>query len=75
MTKLTEIEAAALRLSERERLHLAESLLGSLPPPKLESEVDAILAEAGARDAEIESGKINDISESAFWAGIRRARR
>jgi putative addiction module component (TIGR02574 family) len=74
MTKLADIEAAALRLPEKDRLHLADKLLGSLPPPPSASEPDDILAEALRRDAAIESGKVKPLSEDAFWAGVRRAR-
>ncbi len=72
MTKLAEIEAAALRLPDKERLHLADRLLGSLPPPAT-SEPDEILAEALRRDAELESRQVQPLSEDAFWAGVRRA--
>lgn len=72
MTKLADIEAAALRLPDKERLHLADKLLGSLPPPAVASEPDQILAEALRRDAEIESGKAKPLTEDAFWAGACR---
>jgi len=75
MTKLAEIEAAALRLPEKERLHLADKLLGSLPPPPAASEPDEILAEALRRDAELDSGQVKPLTEDAFWAGARRARK
>jgi putative addiction module component (TIGR02574 family) len=75
MTKLAEIEAAALRLPDTERLHLADALLGSLPPPPAAAEPDEILAEALRRDAEMESGQVKPLSEDAFWAGAGRARR
>jgi putative addiction module component (TIGR02574 family) len=72
MTKLAEIAAAALRLPEKERLHLADQLLGSLPPPPAAGETDEILAEALRRDAEMESGRVQPLSEDAFWTGVRR---
>ena len=75
MTKLAEIEAAALRLPDKERLHLADKLLGSLPPPLAAAEPNEILAEAIRRDAELESGHVEPLSEDAFWAGAGRARR
>jgi len=74
MTKLADIEGAALRLTDKERLHLADKLLGSLPPPPAASEPDEILAEALRRDAELESGQVKPLSEDAFWAGVRRKR-
>lgn len=75
MTKLADIEAAALRLPDKERLHLADRLLGSLPPPSSASESTDILAEAIRRDAELESGRVQPLTEDAFWAGARRARK
>lgn len=72
MSTLQEIEAAALRLSEKDRLQLADKILGSLPPPPRAAEPDEILAEAIRRDAELESGKVAPLSEQAFWAGVRR---
>lgn len=75
MTKLADIEAAALRLPDKERLHLADKLLGSLPPPPAASEPTEILAEALRRDAELESGQVTPLTEDAFWAGARRARK
>jgi putative addiction module component (TIGR02574 family) len=71
MTKLAEIEAAALRLPDKERLHLADKLLGSLPPPPAASDPGQILAEASRREAKIESGKVKPLTEDAFWAGVR----
>ena len=75
MTKLAEIEAAALRLPDKDRLHLADKLLGSLPPPPAAREPDEILAEALRRDAELDTGHVNPLTEDAFWAGARRARK
>jgi len=73
VTKLAEIEAAALRLSDKERLQLAGKLLGSVPPPLSASSPDEILAEARRRDVEIESGQVKPLSEGEFWAGVRRS--
>ncbi len=72
MSTLQEIEAAALRLSGRDRLHLADKILGSLPPPPLPAEPKEILAEAIRRDSELESGVVRPLTEEAFWAGVRR---
>lgn len=38
MSTLQEIEAAFLRLSDRDRLQLADKILGSLPPPPVSAE-------------------------------------
>jgi putative addiction module component (TIGR02574 family) len=72
MSTLKEIEAAALRLPGKDRLHLADRILGSLPPPPDAASTEDILAEAVRRDAEIESGSVRPLTEEAFWAGIRR---
>ncbi len=72
MSTLQEIEAAALRLSERDRLRLADYILGSLPTPPSAAASTEILAEAVRRDAELESGQAHPLTESTFWAGVRR---
>lgn len=72
MSTLEEIEAAILQLSENDRLHLAEKILGSLPAPSGAMESEDILAEATRRDAELESGAIEALSEQEFWDGVRR---
>ena len=71
MSTLQEIEAAILQLSEKNRLHLAEKILGSLSPQSSAMESDEILAEAVRRDAELESGVIKPLTEQAFWDGVR----
>lgn len=72
MSTLQEIEAAALRLPEKDRLHLADKILGSLPAPLTPAGPDEILAEAIRRDTELESGEVRPLTEEAFWAGVRR---
>ena len=72
MSTLQEIEAAILRLPESDRLHLADTLLGSLPLPPAAHEPDEIIAEALLREAELESGRVQPLSEEQFWAGVRR---
>lgn len=74
MSTLQEIQAAVLRLPDKDRLLLADTLLGSLPPPPAAAEADAILAEAIRRDAELESGTVKPVSETEFWNGVRRSR-
>lgn len=74
MSTLQEIESAVLRLSDKERLQLADKILGSLPRPPVPAEADEILAEAVRRDAELESGKVTPLSEAEFWNGVRRPR-
>lgn len=74
MSTLQEIESAVLRLSDQDRLKLADKILGSLPLPPVPVEADEILAEAVRRDAELESGKTASLSEAEFWQGVRRSR-
>jgi len=74
MTKLADIEAAALRSPRKERLHLADTLLGSVPSASA-STPHEILAEALRRDAELATGRVKPLSENTFWAGVRRARK
>lgn len=73
MSPLKELEAAALRLPDKERARLADRLLGTLPSPEDESPAD-ILREAERRDAEITSGKVRPLTDAQFWAGVRRRR-
>ena len=58
-----------LQLSEKDRLHLAEKILDSLSGA-IESE--DILAEAIRRDAELENGTVEPLTEQAFWERMRR---
>jgi hypothetical protein len=53
MSTLQEIEEAALRLPDKDRLHLADKILGSLPAPLSPIEPEEILAETIRRDAEL----------------------
>jgi hypothetical protein len=64
-------QPAALRLPDKDRLHLADKILGSLPAPLAPAELEEILAEAIRRDAELESGEVLPLAEEAFWAGVR----
>lgn len=74
MTTLREIEAAALQLSDQERLQLATTLLGTVPSAGGAADADEILREALRRDAELETGAAKPLAEREFWAGVRRAR-
>lgn len=74
MSTLQEIEAAILRLPESDRLQLADTLLGSLPLPPAAHESEEIIVEAISRDAELESGRVQPLSEEQFWAGVRHPR-
>ncbi|MES2694081.1 MAG: addiction module protein [Verrucomicrobiota bacterium] len=72
MSTLQEIEAAVQRLSDKDRLQLADKLLGSLPAPPVAEAPEDILQEALRRDAELESGNVRPLSETEFWGGVRR---
>ena len=74
MSTLQETDSAVLRLSDQDRLKLADKILGSLPRPQVPAEADEILAEAVQRDSELESGKTVSLSEAEFWQGVRRSR-
>ena len=73
MSPLKELEIAVLRLPEKDRMRLADRLLGTLPAPDA-CEPDEILAEAERRDAELESGKVKPLTEAQFLSGVRRHR-
>jgi len=73
MSTVQEIEAAMLRLSDKDRLQLADKLLGSLPPPPTAGRPAEILDEAVRRDAELEHASVRPLSEAEFWHGVRRA--
>jgi hypothetical protein len=75
MRTLKEIETAVLRLSDKDRMQLADKILGSLPPSPLAAEAAEILAEAIRRDAELESRTVKPLSETEFWDGVRRSRK
>ena len=72
MSTLQEIEAAVLSLSDKDRLQLADKLLGSLPPPPAAGSPADILNEAVRRDAELEAGNVRSLTETEFWNGVRR---
>lgn len=74
MSTVQEIEAAVLGLSDKERLQLADKLLGSLPAPLAAESPDQILSEAVQRDAALEDGNVRPLSEAEFWTAVRRTR-
>ena len=73
MSPLKELEVAVLRLPDKDRVRLADRLLGTLTAPDAQAPT-AILAEAERRDAELENGKVRPLTEAQFWAGVRRLR-
>jgi putative addiction module component (TIGR02574 family) len=75
MTAVDEIKKQALALGVKERVSLAESLLGSLPPVAEEwSEADE-LAEAERREREIETGQVQALHDGEFWQRVEAPRR
>lgn len=75
MSAIKEIEQAALALPLKERVHLAESLLESLPSAgRVWSEAEE-LAEVERRESEIEAGKIQPTTESEFWKKVEARRK
>lgn len=67
MSAIEEIEKAVLALPLEQRVLLAESLLNSLPSAGEEWPEAEELAEVDRREREIQSGKIQPLSEVEFW--------
>ena len=75
MPAIHEIEKTVLALPVEQRVLLAESLLGSLPPVGDDmSEADE-LAEAERRDREIESGQVQALNDAEFWRRVEANRK
>jgi hypothetical protein len=66
-----EVEQEALALSDKERARLAVSLLDTLPAPGAEISDE----EVWQRDADLESGKVTEISHDEFVRRVERDRR
>jgi len=71
MSTVTEIQELAMKLPQRSRLKLAGDLLRSLAA---DSSPRDLLDEATRRDDELDSGKVHELDESQFWAGVNRRR-
>ena len=75
MSAIKEIEKTVLGLPVEQRVRLTESLLDSLPPlGEVWSEAEE-LAEVERREREIESGKVQPVSETEFWKRIEARRK
>ncbi len=73
MNEPTDFETELLRLPEKDRWRLAETLLSSLPASAGAAWApEAVLAEAERRDAQIERGEEKALTAEQFWAGVRR---
>lgn len=74
MSAIEEIEKTLLALPVEQRVWLAGSLLGSLPPiGEAWSEAEE-LAEAERREREIENGQVQPLSEAEFWGRVEAIR-
>lgn len=70
MSAIEELEKKVLALPLEQRVWLAESLLGSLPPPEdIWSEAKE-WAEVERREREIENGTVQPLGEAEFWQRI-----
>ena len=67
---LAEVEKQALALSENERARLAVSLLETLPPSGAEISDEEVLQ----RDADLESGRVQEISHEEFVRRVQQER-
>jgi hypothetical protein len=67
---LAEVQKQALALSENERAQLAASLLETLPP-----EVEISDEEVLQRDADLDSGRADEISHEEFVRRVEQERR
>ena len=75
MSAIEEIEKTVLALPVEQRVLLAESLLGSLPPVSEEWPEAEELAEAERRERQIESGQVQPLNESEFWRRVEANRK
>lgn len=71
MSSPASIADAALRLSAIDRAQIALLIMDSLPSDAWDE--NEILAEAGRRDAEMESGQMQELTHEEFIAGLRRS--
>src|SRR5690242_13686553 len=67
-----EIQKSAATLSDKERGKLAAWLLDSLPPSSDEDASSDSIVEADRRRAELDSGKVQPLSNEEFWDSIAR---
>ena len=70
MSAIEEIEKRILALPLEQRVFLAKSLLGSLPPVGEEMTEAEEMAEVERREREIESGQAQPLCEAEFWRSI-----
>jgi len=70
MSAIEEIAKKVLALPLEQRVFLTESLLGSLPPVENELTEGEEMAETERREMEIESGRVQPLSEAEFWQQV-----
>ena len=75
MTAIEDIEKTVLALPVKQRALLAESLLSSLPPLSEDWSEAQELAEVERREREIESGKVQPVSDAEFWRRVEAGRK
>ena len=75
MSAIEELEKAALALSVEQRAWLVESLLSSLPPMREAWSEAEELAEVERREQEVESGRVQPLSEAEFWKRVEAGRK
>ena len=75
MPAIHEIEKTVLALPVEQRVLLAESLLGSLPPVGEDMSEAEELAEAERRNREIESGQVQALNDADFWRQVEANRK
>jgi len=68
---LVEVEKAALALNEKDRERLAALLMETLPPPGTDVSDEEVLQ----RDADLESGRAEEISHEEFVRRVEHERR
>ena len=70
MSSLEELEKRVLALPLNQGVFLAESLLGSFPPLGEEMTDAEEMTEVEGREAEIQSGQVQPLSEAEFWREV-----
>ena len=75
MSAIAEIEKTVLALPVEQRVLLAESLLGSLPPVGEEWSVAEEMSEVERREREIESGQVQPLNDAEFWRRVEAGRK
>jgi len=75
MSAIEEIEKTVLALPVEQRVLLAESLLGSLPPLAEEWSEAQEIAEVERREREIECEEVEPINDAEFWQRVEARRK